>query len=100
VDISVTTRYMTLRLNVSKGMLNFIKLGWTLVMRCDGSGGLMGLYFIIRRYWKEFWLTWWIRGSLLFFVLYISLTAPSGVRGSGSTTLTGPVFPAATPSLR
>jgi undecaprenyl-diphosphatase len=96
VDISVTNALHDTALNVSKGMLNFIKLGWT--FGNEGVmvlGGLMGLYFIIRRYWKEFWLTLvGFGGSLLFFVLSHIFNRHRPVFAVPvATTLTGPGFP-------
>jgi undecaprenyl-diphosphatase len=96
VDTSVTNALHNTALNVSKGMLNFIKLGWT--FGNEGVmvlGGLMGLYFIIRRYWKEFWLTLvGFGGSLLFLALSHLFNRHRPVFAVPvATTLTGPGFP-------
>ena len=51
VDTSITNALHDTALSISKGLLNFIKLGWT--FGNEGVmilGGLMGVYFIIRRY--------------------------------------------------
>jgi undecaprenyl-diphosphatase len=96
MDNSITNTLHNTALNVSKGMLNFIKLGWT--FGNEGVmvlGGLMGLYFIIRRYWKEFWLTLvGFGGSLLFLALSHLFNRHRPVFAVPvATTLTGPGFP-------
>jgi membrane-associated phospholipid phosphatase len=57
-DTSLTNAFHTTALRISKGMLAFVESGWYLgnegVMLL---GGAMGLYFLFRRYWKEFWMT-------------------------------------------
>jgi membrane-associated phospholipid phosphatase len=97
VDTSVTNSLHNTALNVSKGMLNFIKLGWT--FGNEGVmvlGGLMGLYFIIRRYWKELWMVAVgnIGGPLMFLALsHIFNRHRPSFAVPVSTTLTGPGFP-------
>ena len=97
VDTSVTNALHNTALNVSKGMLNFIKLGWT--FGNEGVmvlGGLMGLYFIIRRYWKELWMVAVgnIGGPLMFLALsHIFNRHRPAFAVPVAATLTGPGFP-------
>jgi len=97
VDTSVTNALHDTALNVSKGMLNFIKLGWT--FGNEGVmvlGGLMGLYFIIRRYWKELWMVavGAIGGPLIFLALSHIFNRHRPVFAVPvAATLTGPGFP-------
>jgi undecaprenyl-diphosphatase len=78
-------------------MLNFIKLGWT--FGNEGVmvlGGLMGLYFIIRRYWKELWMVAVgnIGGPLMFLALsHIFNRHRPAFAVPVAATLTGPGFP-------
>jgi undecaprenyl-diphosphatase len=97
VDTSVTNALHNTALSVSKGMLDFIKLGWT--FGNEGVmvlGGLMGLYFIIRRYWKELWMVAVgnIGGPLMFLALsHIFNRHRPSFAVPVAATLTGPGFP-------
>ena len=97
VDTSITNALHDTALSISKGLLNFIKLGWT--FGNEGVmilGGLMGVYFIIRRYWKELWMVAVgnIGGPLLFLAIshIFNRHRPAFAVPIG-TTLTGPGFP-------
>ena len=97
VDTSVTNSLHETALSISSGLLNFIKLGWT--FGNEGVmvlGGLMGVYFIIRRYWKELWMVAVgnIGGPLLFLAIsHIFNRHRPSFAVAVSTTLTGPGFP-------
>ncbi len=96
MDTSITNTLHNTALSISKGLLNFIKLGW--YFGNEGVmilGGLMGVYFIIRRYWKEFWLTLvGFGGSLLFLALsYLFGRHRPVFEVPVAPTLNGPGFP-------
>ena len=96
MDTSITNTLHDTALSISKGLLNFIKLGW--YFGNEGVmilGGLMGVYFIIRRYWKEFWLTLVGFGGTLLFqaLIYIFHRHRPVFAVPVATTLTGPGFP-------
>jgi membrane-associated phospholipid phosphatase len=58
VDTSVSNSLHNTALNISSGLLNFIKSGWDLGNEVAiGLALIMGVYFIARRYWQEFWMT-------------------------------------------
>ena len=97
VDTSITNSLHDTALSISKGLLNFIKLGWT--FGNEGVmilGGLMGVYFIIRRYWKELWMVAVgnIGGPLLFLAIsHIFNRHRPEFAVPVAATLTGPGFP-------
>ena len=56
-DTSVSNALHTTALNLSKGMLALLNSGWYLGNEVAiVLSLLMGLYFLIRRYWQEFWM--------------------------------------------
>jgi undecaprenyl-diphosphatase len=96
MDTSITNTLHDTALSISKGLLNFIKLGW--YFGNEGVmilGGLMGVYFIIRRYWKEFWLTLVGFGGTLLFqaLIHIFQRHRPVFAVPVATTLTGFGFP-------
>lgn len=57
VDVSLANALHTAALGTSAGMLNFIKSGFFIGKELVIiTGVIMGLYYIARRYWKEFWM--------------------------------------------
>ena len=57
VDTSITNTLHNTALNISAGELSFIKLGWTMGNEVViGLAVVVGVYFIVRRYWQEFWM--------------------------------------------
>jgi membrane-associated phospholipid phosphatase len=97
VDISVTNALHDTALRISKGLLNFINAGWTMGNEVVMAlGVIMGVYFIIRRFWQEFWMglvgnvggpLWFLALSHLFNRHRPAFAVPVAY------TLTGPGFP-------
>ena len=97
VDTSISNSLHTTALNVSSGMLTFIKSGWTLGNEVAiAVGVLMGVYFMIRRYWQEFWMV--VAGAagspLIFLIIsHIFNRHRPSFAVPVANTLTGPGFP-------
>jgi undecaprenyl-diphosphatase len=57
MDTTVSNALHTTALNASKGLLAFLNGGWFLGNEVAiVLSLLMGIYFLIRRYWQEFWM--------------------------------------------
>jgi undecaprenyl-diphosphatase len=57
VDTSIANALHNAALHTSPGMLNFIESGFFIGKELVIiTGILMGVYYVIRRYWKEFWM--------------------------------------------
>lgn len=97
VDTSVANTLHDTALHISKGLLNFIKAGWTMGNEVVMALGLILIvYFVVRRYWQELWMgvVGNVGGPLLFLAISHIFNRHRPVFAVPvANTLTGPGFP-------